>query len=79
MEPNTCSYCLARVKSLTNHGMAELLQSDLIGTDACPHEKEFRIAAMQYRLRKPQWWVVGGKPAIPMWVIEQMRNQRCPA
>jgi hypothetical protein len=74
MEPNTCSYCLERVKSLSDRGMTDFLQSENDDSEGCPHDREFRVAAMQYRLRKPQWWVVGGKPVIPMWVIEQMRS-----
>jgi hypothetical protein len=32
------------------------------------------VAAQQFRLRKPQWWVVNGKTAVPIWMVERLRK-----
>ena len=69
-----CDVCPASIQSLNEHNVLDVLGK--WGTcDDCPRTNALQIAAQQFRLRRPQWWVVNGKMAVPIWVVERLRNR----
>jgi hypothetical protein len=33
-----------------------------------------RIAADQFRMRLPHWWVVDGTVVVPIWIVELLKS-----
>lgn len=75
MKSELCDRCPAGAKSLDAPGVLDFLENDWNACESCPHGKELRVAAQQFRLRKSQWWVVNGRAVIPIWVVEHLRKR----
>jgi hypothetical protein len=40
----------------------------------CTQSSIMHIAAEQFRMRLPHWWVVGGTVVVPIWVVELLKS-----
>ena len=70
--PSSCGDCSGWTGSLEN--VLAILNGEWSACEDCAHKEVMRVVVRQYQLRQPQWWVVGGRVVIPMWMVERLRN-----
>ena len=70
--PISCGRCPGWTDSPLD--VLAVLNGEWSACEGCPDKEVMRIVAKQFRSRQPQWWVVGGRVVIPMWMVERLRN-----
>ena len=53
----------------------KFLKGEQEACERCPHKKTIETLVRQFQSRHPQWWVVDGVVAIPIWVKDHLRKE----
>jgi hypothetical protein len=72
MNSGSCRHCIELAE--TAREALEVLNNPPKQCMTCIQSPIMRIAADQFRMRLPHWWVVDGTVVVPIWIVELLKS-----